>query len=148
MSSRDQQDPSRDKRQNAAGDSESCPTGPRFGGASPNSHRKGPTRRDFHGGLETELKKVQDQVHATRDEHTITHDKLKAVTKKQEEDTHQITLLQRGSNCLEKVLGLRRFRQVVNGDRGEPNSAVLDQHHRNIGTVSPRCPIFCLLLSA
>jgi len=76
--------------------------------------------------LETELKKVQDQVHATRDEHTITHDKLKAVTKKQEEDTHQITLLQRGSNCLEKVLGRRRFRQVVNGDRGEPNSAVLD----------------------
>ncbi|KAG7285980.1 hypothetical protein NEMBOFW57_008276 [Staphylotrichum longicolle] len=86
-------------------------------------------------GLEKELKTMQDQVCVARNEHNIDHNNLREVTKQQEENTHQIKLLQRGTRCLEKILGLRRFRQVVNGDRGEANSSVLDQQQRKIGTM-------------
>lgn len=89
--------------------------------------------------MEKELKNMQDQVSIARDEHNIAHNNLREVTKQQEENTHQIKLLQRGTRCLEKILGLRRFRQVVHGDRGEANPSVLDQQQRKIGTVSLRC---------
>lgn len=46
---------------------------------------------------------------------------------KAEETEQKISVMQRGLNCLEKLLGLRRFRQLANANRGHHKSAVLDQ---------------------
>ncbi|KAK4156606.1 hypothetical protein C8A00DRAFT_30575 [Chaetomidium leptoderma] len=92
---------------------------------------------------------IQDDIHFTRNDLDITRNDLlitrndllitrndvSKVTEKQEQLASNISALQRGMKCLDKLLGLRRFRQVVNANRGEASSTVLEQQGRKIGTM-------------
>ena len=73
---------------------------------------------------------AQHRMRSAIEETRIAAAKLQRETQEQLDEAKKMnSTMQRGMNCLEKLLGLRRFRQVVRANRTDTNtkSTVLDQ---------------------
>jgi hypothetical protein len=69
--------------------------------------------------LQLGQKRNEDELYNARIDITMTRNDVSKVTEKQEKLIERMSAMQRGINCFQKLLGIRRFRQVMEANRND-----------------------------